>query len=375
MSSAATAALRLDSGASMLNGAFNITAPGGVFADLFQSHVSSGASAMCFGPSFSCAGSTTMGATLSSGAAIAPAEQVARTCLHAIDGTTSITFPDARDVLQALFPFYVFTGPSAHESLSGTFLDLTIDNTQNASSVELLASASIAMSPSVLVTPVVAAGDVHVWRITFTGADNNTALLTPLNASAAQALVGRISWTSAGSTTWTPPSFDTLVTFRLIGGGGGGGSANFEGAGGGGGSGAIAEGTMFVPGGSLPIALQVGHGGGGGAAPALYAPGNNGNDGEPTVFGPLTAGGGSAGQGGTSNPGNAGIGGTFSLGNTSSVLSVAQYAIDGNGTTGGGLSGRFAIHNEGSGGNGSESENDAGWDGAAGRIDLVVERA
>ena len=82
-----TAALRLESGASMSGGAFDISAPGGVVADLFQPRAGSGAPAMCFGPSFSCAGSTSA-APLGTGGVTASAAHVARTYILASDGTT-----------------------------------------------------------------------------------------------------------------------------------------------------------------------------------------------------------------------------------------------------------------------------------------------
>jgi hypothetical protein len=118
--------------------------------------------------------------------------------------------------------------------------------------------------------------------------------------SISSAVVNIVSFTSAGTTSWTLPSSAVpSVTYLVVAGGGGGGDGNLAGAGGGGGG--FIEGTStFSPGTSYTI--TVGSGGGGGSGNGW---GGNGGD---SAFGSITAYGGGAG-GGTGNGNSGGSGG------------------------------------------------------------------
>ena len=178
-------------------------------------------------------------------------------------------------------------------------------------------------------------------------------LVTQPNGGLTRTLV-TTSFTTTGSNTWVAPRGASTVTYLLVGGGGGGGGA-FDNAGaGGGGGGLVLYGTHDVSQ-YASYNVYVGDGGNGGTADRNVSPPEyDGDNGESSVFGTITASGGSGGNRSRNAPISSGLGG-----------SIANATVaPGGGNGGGGGSG-----GGGGGGNrsaGTNKDTTTGGDGGSG---------
>jgi hypothetical protein len=168
-------------------------------------------------------------------------------------------------------------------------------------------------------------------------------------------------FTEIGTTTWTVPSGVTSLEYLVVAGGGGGGNGHDTGAGGGGGGGMVLTGTIGVTGGDV-YTISVGSGGTGAQSIRSSV---DGNDGSNSVFGSITALGGSGGRGSRSAPLGVGVGGTAQVSNTTSARGGQgggnfSNAVGGCGGGGGGASGN------GSNGTGSPNNPISGGVGGSG---------
>jgi hypothetical protein len=166
-----------------------------------------------------------------------------------------------------------------------------------------------------------------------------------------------VSFTSAGSTSWTAPARTTSVTYLVVGGGGGGGTGYDRGGGGGGGAGMALTGTTTVTPGTTYTVI-VGNGGDGGADERVNNPGATGGN---SVFATVTALGGIGGQGSrTFSPTTRFTGGTAQIGSGTSALSGGGGGGGGSAGGGGGATG--------AGGNGAGTTGGAGGAGLTSSI-------
>lgn len=147
-----------------------------------------------------------------------------------------------------------------------------------------------------------------------------------------EAIIVVHQYTTSGAATFTPPAGVTEVTYLLLAGGGGAGGGNDDGVKGtgGGGAGGLLIGTLngLVP--DSTYSVFVGEGGVGGLSTGPF----NGENGENTLFGPLTAvgggGGGTAGQAGQA--GGSGGGGGGRNGQSGGAATTGQGHAGGNST-------------------------------------------
>jgi hypothetical protein len=153
-----------------------------------------------------------------------------------------------------------------------------------------------------------------------------------------------VSFTSAGSTSWTAPARTTSVTYLVVGGGGGAGNGYDNAGGGGGGAGMVLTDTMSVtPGQSYTV--TVGSGGNGGADARTNNAGTAGTD---SIFGSVTA-----------------LGGGQGLGSrTGGAVGAAQVGSSTAPTGGSGSGGGFG--GKGGGGSSAGSANSGATGGAGG---------
>ena len=166
-----------------------------------------------------------------------------------------------------------------------------------------------------------------------------------LNAQTSQ------TYTTAGTTTFTPPPGVTSITVQAWGGGGCSGNNTGGRARGGGGGGAFTQGTISVTPG-VPITIIVGAGG-------IYSNNTTAtNDGGKSSAGAIVAYGGSRGVRGDNLTTNGGAGGTTSV-NPGSVTSFLSFA-GGNGGNG------YVAGKHGGGGGGGESASSTGAGNAGG---------
>ena len=160
--------------------------------------------------------------------------------------------------------------------------------------------------------------------------------------AATQVTAATVSFTSAGSTSWTAPAGLTTVTYLVVGGGGGGGaSQGYDYGGGGGGAGGVRSGSHPITGGNS-YTVVVGSGGVGSTTPTYGGTSGSvstfdtisgtgggfggGSSGPPSGWPGAGGSGGSGGGGGgaTSGPGNEGPG------NAGSYTPVEGYPGAGN---------------------------------------------
>lgn len=139
--------------------------------------------------------------------------------------------------------------------------------------------------------------------------------------------IGKNTFATSTSGTWTVPNGVTIVWVRIVGGGGSGGASQ---SGSSGGSGGYVEGPLAVSG---SLSFTIGAGGSGVGQPSAGSPGFS------TVVGGMTAGGGNGGGfcNGSAGAGG-GAGGTASGGTFNSVGNSGQFCVDAtsnviNGTT------------------------------------------
>jgi hypothetical protein len=228
------------------------------------------------------------------------------------------------------------------------------------------------------------------------------------------------TFSTVGTTSWTAPQGITSVEYLIVGGGGGSGGGFDTGGGGGGGGGMVLTGTTSVTPGNV-YTITVGDGGAGGISLRSPVSETNGDAGENSVFGVLTAlgggggyasrqggsssaggirvispsasvggsGGGSVGDGngagggggGSSGDGNAGVsntGGNGGDGSTSSIsLSTVTYGVGGRGANGNvtdGNTGVAGTANTGNGARGGGTSSFAQTNGAKGGSGIVIIR-
>lgn len=150
-----------------------------------------------------------------------------------------------------------------------------------------------------------------------------------------------LTYTTAGTYTWTAPAgLTAIATLKMIGGGGGGSSGNGQWAAGGGGAGFISATSVPITPGTT-YTLVVGAAGAGGTGC-----GSNGNNGGNTTGFGSTAGGGGGGQQGPV----AGTAGTFTLlsgTNSGSSNGTVGNASGGDGSGGGGNNGGGSTYGTG----------------------------
>jgi hypothetical protein len=176
MQSAATSRLETPgAGTSRYGGVLNITEPGGCGVNALQPRA--GAVAIKLGPTFS----SSKAHVLSAGSNTLTGAQLATANLRAVDNSTSITLPSAVSLRDALFPEWVST-----DDVRGTFVDVTIDNADNTSNIQIndsttcavdarLGSLIAATNPPILQCDV---GSIVVIRITFTNSSGTSALVS-----------------------------------------------------------------------------------------------------------------------------------------------------------------------------------------------------
>jgi hypothetical protein len=178
---------------------------------------------------------------------------------------------------------------------------------------------------------------------------------TPNNITVSGVLSTTLSYTTVGSSTFTPPANVTSVSYLVVAGGGGGGSYAYPG---GGGAGGVLYGTQTVVPGTV-YNITVGGGGAGGIYPSTY----NGSNGSNSTFGSLTAVGGGYGASSATTGGNGGSGGG-GKGNASTNLGGTGTSGQGsNGGTGGSDGATWA---NGGGGGGATAVGGNATSGAAG---------
>lgn len=250
-------------------------------------------------------------------------------------------------------PTFVSITPSSGSVAGGTSVTITGTGFTGATAVTFGGTAATAFTVNSATqisatTPAHAAGAVNViitapgGSVTGTGAYTYVAVPT----------YTIITFSSAGTTTWTAPAGVTSVEYLVVaGGGGGGGTSSYDTAYGGGGGGAggfrTASGYAVTPGNSYTV--TVGAGGAGGATGA-----NPGSQGGNSVFATITATGGGYGAGRDSNMAG-GSGGSGGGG--------VRNGNGGSGTSGQGYDGGRGATNYLSGGGGGASQ--AGGDATA----------
>lgn len=145
---------------------------------------------------------------------------------------------------------------------------------------------------------------------------------------------GILSYTSAGSTTWTAPAGVTQVQYLVVGGGGGGGQAADNAGAGGGGAGMVLTGNIAVsPGTSYTVTVGSGGAGGNSGSNVGALGGSVGNS---SVFSSVTA---LGGGGGYASRSNTTLVGAAQVGSTTAATGGGGGPGGGGGAGGGGSTG------------------------------------
>ncbi len=234
------------------------------------------------------------------------------------------------DSTPVMLPYYNAANPA--QPFSGAANNGTAQNTQRLQRVQLQLKPSPPANAGAQVTPAIDSGWAGLYVITVNYGQTQVTTADIAILPAAPFIGYKLNTLTPGfsrmasfiaSGMFVVPAGTTLLKARVCGGGGGGGIGSSNMGGGGGGAGGYAEGVISVQPGQA-MAVTVGNPGSAGIVNGTFA-----GAGSPSVFGPLTATGGSGGANANSfAPGGApgyGSGGSFNV--------FGGYGSDGNGGT------------------------------------------